>query len=962
MRDRRSTVPSIGAAESAAPMGVYALLATSPNGLTWPEAEERLRHFGPNTIRDVEATPLYRKLLANLTHVMALLLWAGGLVGFIAQLPQLGIAIWMVNLINGGFSFWQEYRAEKATEALRRMLPIYARVLRDGQEIRIRAEELVPGDVVLVAEGNRVSADARLVEAVELRVGQSALTGESDPVFKTSDALDPGVAIAAEKTNLIFAGTSVTSGEGRAVVLATGMNTEFGQIARLTQSIGEQPSPLQREMARVTKAVTGLAVSIGLAFFVLAVLFARVDPPVGFIFAMGMIVAFVPEGMLPTVTLSLAMGVQRMAKHNALVKRLSAVETLGSASVICTDKTGTLTQNEMTVREIWLPGRYFSVSGSGYALDGYIVERGVVIPSPADGDLRQLLLAASLCTTARLVRAATGPTIGDHAPSRWTVEGDPTEAALQIAALKAGIDVEAEARRSPRLREVPFEASRRRMSSLHAVDREARPDGLIPSTRGPSVLYVKGSPHEVLDACTHIRAEGAEWPLDSVRRAEILEVNDEYAAQGLRVLAVALRDGLAAPPPGPIRSERAPQEMERDLTFLGLVAMMDPPRPEVAAAVQKCHRAGIRIVMITGDYGLTAETIARRIGILGESGVRVLTGSDIDAMDDQSLQHALEGEAIVARAAPAHKVRVVAALQASGHIVAVTGDGVNDAPALKRADIGIAMGRAGTDVAREAADMILADDNFASIVNAIEEGRAVFANIRRFALYVFNSNVAEAVPFVLMLFSRGGIPLPLTVMQVLAIDLGTDMVPAIGLGAEQPEADVMDRPPRSQREPLLSGPILARALFWYGALESMASMSAYFFLNWLHGWPGIPLAGEGTEIYRMATTMTLAGVVATQVGAVFGCRTDRASVFRIGFFTNRLVVLGIAAELILLALLVYVPFLHGIFNTAPIGLAEWAFVAAWTPTIFLVDEARKFWLRRKGAVSRLSRPPGEKAA
>jgi magnesium-transporting ATPase (P-type) len=431
-----------------------------------------------------------------------------------------------------------------------------------------------------------------------------------------------------------------------------------------------------------------------------------------------------------------------------------------------------------------------------------------------------------------------------------------------------------------------------------------------------------------------------------------MSANDDYARNGLRVLAVAYRQLLGALGPGSAPVEYTPESIERDLTFLGLMAMMDPPRPEVAEAVQKCHSAGIRIIMITGDYGLTAETIARRIGILKTSHPKVITGVDLDALDDQELKEVLRQEVIFARVAPEHKLRVVTALKEMGEIVAVTGDGVNDAPALKKADIGVAMGLAGTDVAKEAADMILTDDNFASIVHAVEEGRAVYANIRKFAVYVFNSNMAEAVPFIVFLFSRGLVPLPMTVMQVLSIDLGTDMVPAIGLGAETPEAGIMQLPPRSQKEPLLNARLLGKALLWYGMIETVASLSAYFFLNWLHGWPGVPLAPEGTLIYRMATTMTLAGVVATQVGAVMGCRTNRASIFRIGFFANRLVLWGIAVELMLLGILIYTPLLQPIFNTAPIGLREWAYLFAWTPVIFLLDELRKAILRgREGRMS-----------
>lgn len=912
---------------------VYPALRTRPEGLSQAEAEDRLGRYGRNAIREVKGKPLYLKFLANFTHVMAILLWFGGIVGFIAQMPQLGIAIWMVNIINGVFSFWQEYKAEKATEALRQLLPSYARGLRDGEEARILAEELVPGDVMLLAEGDRISADGRLVQDAELRVDQSTFTGESHPVRKTSDTAFSDSLTRAEVPNLVFAGTNVAAGTGQAVVFATGMETEFGKIAHLTQSVGEELSPLQKEMGRVTRAVTVLATSIGLLFFFLATLVVGTDLLAAFIFAMGMIVAFVPEGMLPTVTLSLAMGTQRMAKRHALIKRLSAVETLGCTTVICTDKTGTLTQNEMTVRDLWVAGQRLAVTGVGYAPEGHIRRNGTALPVPVDGDVRQLLLAAGLCNNARLL-----PPNGDSA--RWTVLGDPTEAALRVIAPKGGLNLEDEARRMPRVRELPFDSRRKRMSTVHTTsDRRPASRNLL--------AFVKGAPKEVLALCTRIRVDGQDQPVNDEWRTQILRANDQYARAGLRVLAVASRvlDG-AAGPTGSL-SRYTPDTVERDLTFLGLVAMMDPPRPEVAEAVEKCHHAGIRIIMITGDYGLTAESIARRIGIIRGNSARIITGADLETVDDAALSEALQGEVIFARVAPEHKLRVVTALKNMGHIVAVTGDGVNDAPALRKADIGVAMGVAGTDVAKEAADMILTDDNFASIVNAVEEGRAVYANIRKFAVYVFNSNMAEAVPFIVMLFSRGLIPLPLTVMQILAIDLGTDMVPAIGLGTEPPEAGVMDRPPRSQKEPLLNRRLLARALLWYGMIESVASMSAYFFINWLNGWPGVPLAQEGTLLYRMATTMTLAGIVATQVGAVFGCRTDRASIFRIGFFTNRLVLVGIAVELTLLGLLVYVPFLQGIFNTAPIGLREWVYVFAWTPVIFLADEARKAMLRRR---------------
>lgn len=899
---------------------VYKRLGSRPEGLTAAEIKERQSRFGRNRIFKVKGKPLILKLLANFTHLMALLLWIGGVVGFIAKMPQLGLAIWSVNVINGLFSFWQEYKAEKATEALLRLLPPYARVLREGAEQSVLAEDLVPGDLMLLAEGDRISADGRLVEAAELRVDQSTFTGESQPVAKTDEADLRTKMTLAEVPDLVFAGTSVATGVGKAVVFATGMNTEFGKIAHLTQTIVDAPSPLQKELDRVTKVVTAMALSIGILFFILAVFLAGVNLAAGFIFAMGMIVAFVPEGLLPTVTLSLAMGVQRMAKRNAIIKKLSSVETLGCTTVICTDKTGTLTENEMTVRALWVGGQRLTVTGTGYEAEGQILAEDQSIPSPADVDLHQILVAAGLCNDARLLP----PTDGSN---HWTELGDPTEAALRVVALKGGVNLDDELRRLPRLRELPFDSHRKRMSTVHR------------GPEGASLAYVKGSPKEILDLSTHIQVNGQIAPLAVDSRTQIVAVIDEYARNGLRVLAFARR---SLPPDLEVPK---PETVERDLTFLGLIAMIDPPRPEAAEAVQKCHRAGIRVIMITGDYGLTAENIARNIGIIRTFPTQIIAGPELEQMSDEVLKRHLGGEVIFARVAPEQKLRVVTALKEMGQVVAVTGDGVNDAPALKQADIGVAMGVTGTDVAKEAADMILTDDNFASIVNAIEEGRAVYSNIRKFAMYVFNSNMAEAVPFIVMLFSRGGIPLPLTVMQVLAIDLGTDMLPAIGLGSETPVEGIMDRPPRSRKEPLLNMSLIVRALFWYGLLESLAAMSAYFFLNWQQGWPGVTLAQEGTMAYRMATTMAFATIVAAQVGAVFGCRTDRTSVFKIGLFSNRLVLAGIVVELSILGLLMYVPFLQRAFNTAPLGLVEWAFVLAWMPIIFLADELRKVILR-----------------
>jgi magnesium-transporting ATPase (P-type) len=959
---------------------VYGSLRTSPEGLSRQEAEVRLKRFGPNSIREVKGKSLLVKLLANFTHMMAILLWIAGLVAMVAHMAQLAISIWTVNLINGLFSFWQEYKAEKATEAMRRMLPVSASVLRDGEARRVQAAELVPGDVILLSEGDSISADGRVVEEAELRVDQSTLTGESAKVRKTSEASPRKNLARIEIPNFVFAGTSVVSGTGKAVVFATGMETEFGRIARFTQDLGDEPSPLQKEMQRVTKLVTVIAISMGLVFFLLAVALAGVDLAESFIFAMGMIVAFVPEGLLPTVTLSLAMGVQRMVKRNALIKRLSSVETLGCTSVICTDKTGTLTQNEMTVRDIWIAGRHLTVTGTGYEPDGQVAEGGKPLAVSAGGDLYRLLLAAGLCNNARLY-----PPNGEL--RRWTILGDPTEAALRVLALKAGLDLDMEERKTPRLRELPFDSRRRRMATIHRAEQSS------------PVVYVKGAPKEVLSLCTRVLMNGSEQPLSESLREEIMAANDARARSGLRALAVAqgsLPEGLgweggqgsgrnavdlricgagfpaclprigrleSLPhnPPNHLKStalgsgrgragaglsELTPEAIERDLTFLGLIAMMDPPRPEVSEAVEKCHRAGIRIIMITGDYGLTAESIARRIGIIRGEQAHVITGADIDAMDDEALIRELHKEVIAARAAPEHKLRIVKALQHMGSVVAVTGDGVNDAPALKKADIGVAMGVSGSDVAKEAADMILTDDNFASIVNAIEEGRAVYANIKKFTSYIFTSNAPEAVPFILFALSRARIPLALNVMHILAVDLGTDLVPALALGAEPPEPGLMDKPPRSLKEHVITRSLLLRAYVWLGLLQSVAVMAAFYFQYWTHGywgqWLDLPSSGP---LYQSATAMALACVVTTQIGNLFAHRTELGSVLGVSLFSNRLLWVGILSEIAIILLIVYVPAVQNLIGTAAFSPENWLFLFAWAPLLLIADEGRKAWLR-----------------
>ncbi|MGX6444320.1 cation-translocating P-type ATPase [Neobacillus sp. K501] len=914
------------------PGQVYQNLSTSEEGLTNEEVIKRLSLYGKNTIKEKQGKPIFIQFLVHFTSMMAILLWISGAIAFIAKMPQLGIAVWCVNLINGIFSFIQEFRAGKATEALKELLSSYARVIREGQEIKIVTDELVPGDLLLIEEGDKISADARLVESNDLQINQSALTGESNPVRKFSDAIHCDDLTNLETSNLIFTGSTVSSGSGKALVYKTGMATELGKIANLTQNVVEELSPLQKELNRLTKQISVIALAFGTSFFLLAIFFVNNPIAESFIFALGMIVAFIPEGLSPTVTLALAQGVQRMAKKNALVKNLAAVETLGCTSVICTDKTGTLTQNEMTVNHIWLPDRELEVTGTGYSPDGEIVDHGQAISIDSNSGLSLIMTAVSLCSNARVIAP-------NEENQRYTVLGDPTEACLGVAAQKAGVHLENLQKEQPRIRELHFDSRRKRMTTIHQLSH--------PINEKNQVAYTKGAPKELIELCDTVSINGTVHQMSDAIKLSALAANDEYARLGLRVLAVAVRyigdndDDIPANP-----GLYLPEIIEQKLTFIGLVIMSDPPRPEVAEAVSRAHQAGIRIVMITGDYGLTAESIAKRIGIVTGDHPRLISGIELENMSDDELMIALKEEIIFARVAPEQKYRVVVNLQKMGEIVAVTGDGVNDAPALKKADIGVAMGISGTDVAKESADMILTDDNFASIIHAVEQGRTVYNNIRKFLLYILNSNMPEAVPSAFFLFSKGAIPLPLTVMQILFIDLGTDLIPALGLGSEEPEKGIMTKPPRNLSEPLLNKKLILKAFLWYGILASIVSIIAYFFTNYINGYSAASLAPEGSEIYIEATTMTLAGIVFSQIGAVMNCRTEGVSIFKKGLLKNHLINLGIILEILFLLMIMHVPLLQKVFGTGPIGITNWLFLFCIPPIIIAIEEIRKAFSRK----------------
>jgi len=918
---------------------VFSSLETAPQGLSTSEALARLSLYGPNLISEAPPPPFARRLLPHLVHVMALLLWVAGGVALVGGRPLVGLLIWVVVLVNAGFSLWQEYRAQRAVSALRKVLPAFARVLRDGRECEIASSEVVPGDVLVLAEGDNIPADARVIEEYGLRTNHATLTGDAVPLRRTAEAsLVEGIS-EVERPNLLFAGTSVASGTGRAVVFATGMLSQFGRIAHLTQEVHEGPSPLQREMRRITRVISVIALGVGTLVFFSGIFYLRWPVAEAFIFGVGIIVAAIPEGLLPTVTLTLAMAVQRLARRGVIVKKLAMVETLAKVSVICSDKSGTLTQNQMTVREVWCGGRMRSLSGVGYEPVGEF--HPAADSDGARQDLTDLLTAGLVCNNARLI----APT-PEH--PRWASLGDQTEAALRVAAAKGGLNEAQVTGAMPRVHEIPFDARRKRMTTIH---------------RGPEgeVAFVKGAPREVLALCTGIQIDGREQPLDDTRRREVLEANDGFARHTLRVLALARR--RLAPRSAPYLAER----VEGELVLLGLVAMMDPPRPEAEAAVRRCREAGIRLVMVTGDYGLTAESFARRLGMVTGDRPRIITGADFETMSDASLQAAIAEEALFARMAPEHKVRLVAAFQARGDVVALTGDGVNDVPALRKADVGIVMGLSGTDVAKEAADVVLARDNIYDGVLAIEEGRGVFENLRKFITYIFASNVPQILPFILS--ATFGVPLALSILQILAIDLGTDLLPALALGTERPEPELMRRPPRARQQPLIDGALLGRAFLWLGGIETALAYAGFLTVLAVAGSGGTPLERlmhgllPGAELegglrllapaqditaYALAVTVFYAGVVMAQVGNAYACRTERGQVRQIGWLGNPLLLVGILVEIGLLLVLVYVKPIAALFGHVPIPPLYWIGLSFYPLVLYLLDWARRYLVRLVG--------------
>ena len=883
-------------------------LRSGPAGLTGRDAERRLVAYGPNELARRGGPHWPRQLARQFTHPLALLLFLAAGLAFAAGTTVLALAIVAVIVLNALFAFGQERQAERAVEALRNYLPQRASVRRDGERITVAAIDLVPGDLLYLEEGERVSADARLVDG-SIEVDISTLTGESQPVLRAA-GLDGRHEQPLDARDMVFSGSAVVSGEARALVYATGMQTELGRIAALSERIKPEPSPLELQVRRVAWLISVVAVLGGLLFLPIGALGAGLPLKDAFSFAIGLIVANVPEGLLPTITLALAVGVADLARRGALVKRLAAVETLGSTTVICTDKTGTLTENRMRAARIWTPlGEVDLEDGDDVSTD-----------AAANPVLGLLGRAAAACSTAELRLDKS--------------RGEATEVGMLKAARQLGVDVGVARREHERRKLFRFDPTVRLMSTV-----DERADGGL-------TVHAKGAPEEVLARSTMMAGPEGHVPMTDAWRAEVISVLARYAEEGLRVLAVARRRL-----PKGSRPPEHREEAERELCLLGLIGLLDPPRPEVAAAVDGCHTAGIRILVVTGDYGPTAAQIARRVGI-ARDGETVVTGDELQQLDEAELERLLAGrrELIFARSSPEAKLRIADALRAEGQIVAMTGDGVNDAPALRRADIGVAMGRTGTDVAREAATMVLTDDNFATIVSAVEDGRRVFDNLRKFIVYIFSHATPEVVPFLLFALSGGAIPLPLTVLQILAIDLGTEILPALALGREPAEPGLMQRPPRPPTEGVIRREMLLRAWVFLGLIEAALVLAGYFYVLARGGWSWGAPTGAGTPLhgaYLQATTMTFAGIVACQIGTALAARTERAALHQVGLFTNPLLLWGILSEILFLLAIVFFPPLQEIFGTRPLTLTDAAVLCTFPVIVWGADEIRRARIRRR---------------
>ena len=898
---------------------LFMAFETSPEGLTTTEAAKRFAKHGPNTLIEKKQAPIAIKFLQHLKDLFGVLLLFASLLAAIAGMTQLSLIILAVVMINAVFSLFQEWRAEKAMQTLRSWMPEYAKTVRDGELRKIPVKDLVPGDIVVLEEGDRVPADARLIEAFELWTNNVPLTGESEPQPRTAKPTLIIDKAYLDAPNLVWMSTSVARGQGKAVVINTGMNTKFGQIAGLTQQITEEPSPLQKEIAYTAKYDFILALTVGVVFFLASLVWLRTELYTSILFMIGVMVACVPEGLQVTVSSALAINVLKMVKQNVLIKRLSAVQTLGSVTVICTDKTGTITKGEMTVEKIWTPHQVVvEVSGVGYNPSGKFTHAQETLRQEESKTVERLLEISALCNSAKVEPPS------DRNKS-WSIVGDPTDGALQVAAMKFGLNTQSLLAQKPTVHVMPFDSKRKRMTTIHRNG-----EGIF--------VFTKGAPRSVLSICDKEAVDDNVQDLSGENLAEVEAQIRKFADEGLRVIAVAYKE-LSK------NEDYRSKSIEEGLTLAGLAGMKDPPRPEVEEAVRHAKQAGIKTVIITGDYGPTAKAIATEVGIVDQAKYSsIIRGVDLEEMSDSDVVEPVRNRDVVfARVSPEQKLRIVTVLKHHGEIVAVTGDGANDAPSLKEADIGIAMGLSGTDVAREAADMVLLDDSFASIVKAVESGRAIYENLRKFIVYVFSHNWAELIPFVL--YAVLGIPLPLLVVQVLAIDLGIDVIPSLALSREPPETGIMLEPPRSTKERLFDRKVFLRSLF-VGSIIAAGAMYGCLSVWSAGGWRlGLSLAGND-PVYVKGVTMTFAGIVVGQVGNVLACRTSRASLLRTNVKSNRWIWVGIVAQLGILSMLVYVPLMQTLFGTTAIGLMEWMFLTTIAVAVIIAEEVRK-WFTRK---------------
>ncbi len=921
------------------------------NGLSSTKAAQRLQTFGPNQLKEAPPISFWQMLLQQFDNFVVIMLIIAAIISAILGDWIESGAILAIVILNATLGVVQERRAEQALAALRKMAAPEAHVIRDGIHQVIPAHQLVPGDLVLLEAGNFVPADLRLIEAVNLRIEEAALTGESVPVQKTASVLFEKNLPLGDQRNAAFMGTLVNYGRGKGIVVSTGMHTQIGLIAEILQSVETEPTPLQQRLDQLGKTLGWAAIAICAAVFLLGWWRGHEILDM-FMIAVGLAIAAVPEGLPAVVTISLALGMREMIHRHALIRKLSSVETLGSATVICSDKTGTLTQNEMTVTRLWADGTFVDVTGSGYAPNGeFRIEEKSIDLNRYQAILTTLWVAI-LNNDAKLE-----PLQSENGDIPYRVVGDPTEGALLVAGLKANADLNELGNAYPRMQEIPFDSERKRMLTIHALQ-HPRPEDISPFDQPQQpqgyVVLVKGAPDLVLDLCTKSqRMDDTVQDMTEMQRMQILRANDQMTQAALRVLAVAYKLIPNLP------DELNAADLEQEMTFVGLIGMIDPARPEVIPALEKARNAGIRTIMITGDYPNTARAIAETIHLLAP-GHQVLAGNDLDRLTEGELQEQIRYSDVFARVSPQHKLKIVEALRADGEVVAMTGDGVNDAPAIKRADIGIAMGITGTDVAKESADMVLTDDNYASIVSAVEQGRIIYANIRKFVFFLLSSNVAEIM--IIFLATLFGLPTPLTVIQLLMLNLITDGAPALALALEKGDPDVMQLPPRRKDEPIINRTmqlgILIQTITQTGAVLTAFGLGLLWHLAGNAALPAgaNPIAfilsydWRGLDV-QTAETMAFVTLSLCELFRAYTVRSERLSVFKIGIFSNRAMQAAMGFSLAVLLLAIAVPFLQPIFNTHFMAPREWAVVISLALIPAFSEEVTKFFLRRSEKVS-----------